>query len=61
MKYDVIKREGKHPKDYFYEEKYRGMKTIEFMGKGAEGQSEAGTAHAQRHRLIPERLLEKTG
>lgn len=30
MKYDVVKREGKHPKEYFYGEKYRGMKTIEF-------------------------------
>ena len=33
MKYDVVKREGKHPKEYFYGEKYHGMKTIEFMGK----------------------------
>ena len=33
MKYDVVKREGKHPKEYYYGEKYRGMKTIEFMGK----------------------------
>ena len=33
MKYDVVKREGKDPKEYFYGEKYRGIKTIEFMGK----------------------------
>ena len=33
MKYDVVKREGKHPKEYFYGEKYRGIKTIEFMGR----------------------------
>ena len=33
MKYDVVKREGKHPKEYFYGEKYHGIKTIEFMGK----------------------------
>ncbi len=58
MKYDVIKREGKHPKDYFYGEKYRGMKTIEFMGKEQKDSPKQVQRMLNVTRLIPE-LLKK--
>ena len=58
MKYDVVKREGKHPKEYFYGEKYRGIKTIEFMGKEQKDSPKQVQRMLNVTRLIPE-LLKK--
>ena len=58
MKYDVVKREGKDPKDYFYGEKYRGIKTIEFMGKEQNDSPKQVQRMLNVTRLIPE-LLQK--
>ena len=58
MKYDVVKREGKHPKEYFYGEKYRGMKTIEFMGKEQKDSPKQVQRMLNVTRLIPD-LLKK--
>ena len=56
MKYDVVKREGKHPKEYFYGEKYRGMKTIEFMGKEQKDSPKQVQRMLNVTRLIPDLL-----
>ena len=58
MKYDVVKREGKHPKEYFYGEKYHGIKTIEFMGKEQKDSPKQVQRMLNVTRLIPE-LLKK--
>ena len=56
MKYDVVKREGKHPKEYFYGEKYRGIKTIEFMGREQKDSPKQVQRMLNVTRLIPELL-----
>lgn len=56
MKYDVVKREGKHPKEYYYGEKYRGMKTIEFMGKEQKDSPKQVQRMLNVTRLIPDLL-----
>ena len=58
MKYDVVKREGKHPKEYFYGEKFHGIKTIEFMGKEQKDSPKQVQRMLNVTRLIPE-LLKK--
>ena len=58
VKYDVVKREGKHPKAYFYGEKYHGIKTIEFMGKEQKDSPKQVQRMLNVTRLIPE-LLKK--
>ena len=58
MKYDVVKREGKLPKEYFYGEKYHGIKTIEFMGKEQKDSPKQVQRMLNVTRLIPE-LLKK--
>lgn len=58
MKYDVVKREGKDPKEYFYGEKYRGIKTIEFMGKEQNDSPKQVQRMLNVTRLVPE-LLQK--
>ena len=56
MKYDVVKREGKHPKEYFYGEKYHGIKTIEFMGREQKDSPKQVQRMLNVTRLIPELL-----
>ena len=58
MKYDIVKREGKHPKEYFYGEKYHGIKTIEFMGREQKDSPKQVQRMLNVTRLIPE-LLKK--
>lgn len=56
MKYDVVKREGKHPKEYYYGEKYRGLKTVEFMGREQNDSPKQVQRLLHINRLIPELL-----
>jgi len=58
MKYDVVKREGKHPKEYYYGEKYHGIKTIEFMGREQKDSPKQVQRMLNVTRLIPE-LIKK--